>query len=194
MSTAYKDTKNPATEEENIVVINRALELGVTFLDTSDVYGPFTNEELVGRLHDWWGCCCCCCTYRALPYQTDGQNVASQVPTRRHTGGTIQAHEYLYAAGKAVKGKREKYVLATKFGVVRHPDGKGSDVVGTPEHVRSAIEASLKRLQTTYVDLYYQHRIDRKVGIETTVKELKVGKVRGDVFLLQRMLRAAAYC
>ena len=77
-------------------------------------------------------------------------------------------------AGKAIKGKRNKYVLATKFGVVRHADGKGSDVVGTPEHVRSAIEASLKRLQTTYVDLYYQHRIDRKVGIKTTVKELKV--------------------
>ena len=52
MSTAYKDTNHPATEEENIAVINKALELGVTFLDTSDVYGPFTNEELVGRLHD----------------------------------------------------------------------------------------------------------------------------------------------
>ena len=77
-------------------------------------------------------------------------------------------------AGKAIQGKRDKYVLATKFGLVPHADGKGADVNGSPEHVRSACEASLKRLQTNYIDLYYQHRVDRKVGIETTVKEMKV--------------------
>ena len=65
-------------------------------------------------------------------------------------------------------------MLATKFGLVPHADGKGADVVGTPEHARKACEASLKRLQTDYIDLYYQHRVDRKVGIEATVKELKV--------------------
>ena len=76
--------------------------------------------------------------------------------------------------GKAIKDKRDQYVLATKFGLVPHADGKGADVNGTPEHVRSACEASLKRLQTDHIDLYYQHRVDRKVGIETTVKEMKV--------------------
>ena len=76
--------------------------------------------------------------------------------------------------GKAIKGNREKYTLATKFGVIRRADGKGNDVIGTREYVRSAIEASLKRLQTDYIDLYYQHRIDRTVGIETTVKAMKV--------------------
>ena len=76
--------------------------------------------------------------------------------------------------GKAIKDKRDQYVLATKFGLVPHADGKGADVNGTREHVRSACEASLKRLQTDHIDLYYQHRVDRKVGIETTVKEMKV--------------------
>ena len=64
-------------------------------------------------------------------------------------------------------------MLATKFGLVPHADGKGADVDGSPEHVRSACEASLKRLQTDYIDLYYQHRVDRKVGVETTVREMK---------------------
>ncbi len=78
------------------------------------------------------------------------------------------------ATGKALKGKREQYTLATKFGLVPHADGKGADVDGSPQHVRAACEASLKRLQTDYIDLYYQHRVDRKVGIETTVREMKV--------------------
>lgn len=122
MSTAYKDKASPVTDEESIATIHKALELGVTFLDTSDMYGPFTNEELVG---------------------------------------------------KALKGKRQQYTLATKFGLVPHADGQGADVDGTPQHVRAACEASLKRLQTDYIDLYYQHRVDRKVGIETTVREMK---------------------
>ena len=78
-----------------------------------------------------------------------------------------------FCSGKAIKGKRDQYVLATKFGLVPHADGKGADVDGSPEHVRSACEASLKRLQTDYIDLYYQHRVDRKVGVETTVREMK---------------------
>ncbi len=73
-----------------------------------------------------------------------------------------------------MKGKRQQYTLATKFGLVPHADGKGADVDGSPQHVRAACEASLKRLQTDYIDLYYQHRVDRKVGIETTVREMKV--------------------
>ncbi len=75
--------------------------------------------------------------------------------------------------GNAIKGDRTKYTIATKFGNVRRPDGS-MVVDGSPKHVHEACEASLKRLQTDYIDLYYQHRIDRKVGIETTVKEMKV--------------------
>ncbi|DBB10359.1 TPA: hypothetical protein ACH3X3_001916 [Trebouxia sp. C0006] len=130
MSTAYKDIATPVTDDESIAVIHEALQLGVTILDTSDVYGPFTNEELVG---------------------------------------------------KAIKGSREKYVIATKFGNKRLSDG--SRVVdGSPKYVQEACEASLKRLQIDYIDLYYQHRVDRQVGIETTVREMKKlveqGKVR----------------
>lgn len=89
---------------------------------------------------------------------------------------TIRCSDYCMhvATGKALKGKREQYTLATKFGLVPHADGKGADVDGSPKHVRAACEASLKRLQTDYIDLYYQHRVDRKVGIETTVREMKV--------------------
>jgi len=75
--------------------------------------------------------------------------------------------------GKAIKGSREKYVIATKFGNKRLSDG--SRVVdGSPKYVQEACEASLKRLQIDYIDLYYQHRVDRQVGIETTVREMKV--------------------
>ena len=80
-----------------------------------------------------------------------------------------------HPAGQALKGRRDHFTLATKFGLVPHADGKGADVDGSPKHVREACEASLKRLQTDYIDLYYQHRVDRKVGIETTVREMKVG-------------------
>jgi len=83
---------------------------------------------------------------------------------------TIRCIDYCMhvATGKALKGKREQYTLAT------NADGKGADVDGSSQHVRAACEASLKRLQTDYIDLYYQHRVDRKVGIETTVREMKV--------------------
>jgi aryl-alcohol dehydrogenase-like predicted oxidoreductase len=118
-------------DRESIVTIHRALELGVTLLDTADMYGPFTNEELVG---------------------------------------------------KAIKGRRDRVILATKFGNQRSPDGGFLGVNGKPAYVKSACEASLKRLGTDHIDLYYQHRVDRTVPIEDTVGAMaelvKVGKVR----------------
>jgi len=83
-----------------------------------------------------------------------------------------------YCAGKAIKGNREKYVIATKFGNKLQPNGP-MVVDGSAKYVHEACEASLKRLQIDYIDLYYQHRIDRKVGIETTVTEMKVSAAYG---------------
>ena len=118
-------------EQESIATLHRALELGVTFLDTADMYGPFKNEELVGR---------------------------------------------------AIKGKRDQVVLATKFGNMRGEDGSFLGVNGRPEYVRSACEASLRRLDVATIDLYYQHRVDPNTPIEETVGEmtrlLEEGKVR----------------
>ena len=105
-------------EADGIATIHRALELGVTFLDTADMYGPFTNEQLVG---------------------------------------------------KAIADRRDQVQLATKFGNERNPDGSRVGVNGSPEYVRTACDASLKRLGVDHIDLYYQHRVDQSVPIEDTV-------------------------
>jgi aryl-alcohol dehydrogenase-like predicted oxidoreductase len=118
-------------EEESITTIHRALELGITFLDTADMYGPFTNEKLVG---------------------------------------------------KAIDGRRDEVVLATKFGNERAEDGTRLGINGRPEYVHKACDASLQRLGVDYIDLYYQHRVDPETPIEETwgaMKELvEAGKVR----------------
>ena len=118
-------------EGEAIATILRALDLGVTFLDTADMYGPFTNEKLVGR---------------------------------------------------AIAGRRDEVVLATKFGNQRGEDGSFLGINGKPDYVHGACDASLARLGVDHIDLYYQHRVDQTVPIEETVGAMKElveqGKVR----------------
>jgi aryl-alcohol dehydrogenase-like predicted oxidoreductase len=118
-------------EQSGVDTIHRALDLGVTFLDTADMYGPFTNEQLVGR---------------------------------------------------AIKDRRDEVQLATKFGNERNPDGSWVGINGSPDYVRKACDASLKRLGVDHIDLYYQHRVDRTVPIEETVGAMaglvEAGKVR----------------
>ena len=119
-------------DAESTATIHRALDLGITFFDTADMYGPYLNEELLGR---------------------------------------------------ALQGKRDKVVIATKFGIVRDPkDPMARSVSGKPEYVRKSCEGSLKRLNVDFIDLYYQHRVDPNTPIEETVGAMaqlvKEGKVR----------------
>src|SRR3954454_17944895 len=134
------------SDQESIATIHHAIERGVNFLDTADMYGPFKNEELVGR---------------------------------------------------AIRDRRERVFLATKFGNVRGPNGEFLGVRGEPDYVRSACEASLKRLGVEVIDLYYQHRVDPNVPIEDTVGAMTRLKDEGKVRYLglseaaPRTIRAA---
>ena len=118
-------------DAEALATLHRALELGVTFFDTADMYGMGRNEELLGR---------------------------------------------------AIKGRRDDVIIATKFGNVRNPDGSFKGVNGKPEYVRQCCDASLKRLGIETIDLYYQHRVDPETPIEETVGAMvelkKAGKIR----------------
>jgi aryl-alcohol dehydrogenase-like predicted oxidoreductase len=117
-------------DAQSIATIHRALDLGIDFLDTADMYGPFTNERLVGQ---------------------------------------------------AIRGRRDHVVLATKFGNVRDEQGNSLGIDGSPEYVRRACDASLKRLGVDHIDLYYQHRVDTKVPIEETVGAMAELVVQGKV-------------
>jgi aryl-alcohol dehydrogenase-like predicted oxidoreductase len=126
------DFYGPGNDEESIATIHRALELGVTFFDTSDMYGPHTNEVLVG---------------------------------------------------KALAGRRDEAVIATKFGIVRDPDDPTKRAInGRPEYVRQSCDGSLQRLGVDHIDLYYQHRVDPDTPIEETMGAMgelvAAGKVR----------------
>jgi len=125
------DFYGPTDDVESVATIHRAIDLGVTFFDTADMYGPFKNEELLGR---------------------------------------------------ALRGRREQVVVATKFGNRRAADGAFLGISGRPEYVREACDASLRRLGVGHIDLYYQHRVDPNVPIEDTVGAMaelvKAGKVR----------------
>lgn len=125
------DFYGSSAESDNLQVLERAADLGCTFWDTADMYGPFTNEQLLS---------------------------------------------------KALKGRRDKITLATKFGVSRAEDGSWQGIKGDYEYVKKSCEASLQRLGTDYIDLYYQHRVDPETPIEETVRAMadlvKEGKVR----------------
>jgi len=120
-----------SSETQNLCVLDRAADIGCTFWDTSDMYGPFKNEILLS---------------------------------------------------KALKGRRDQITLATKFGISRGEDGSWQGIKGSADYVKACCDASLKRLRTDYIDLYYQHRGDPETSIEETVGAMadlvKAGKVR----------------
>ena len=125
------DFYGSSSEEQNLRVLDRAAEIGCTFWDTSDMYGPFTNERLLA---------------------------------------------------KALGARRDRIILATKFGIARDESGAWQGIKGSADYVKAACDASLKRLGTDHIDLYYQHRVDPKTPIEETVGAMadlvKAGKVR----------------
>jgi aryl-alcohol dehydrogenase-like predicted oxidoreductase len=128
MSAYY--TGAGADDAESIRTIHRALDIGITFIDTAELYGPFTNEELVGR---------------------------------------------------ALAGRREQVVLATKFGLISHSRGGERYIDSSPANIRTALEGSLRRLRTDHIDLYYQHRVDPATPIEETVGVLAEFVASGSV-------------
>jgi aryl-alcohol dehydrogenase-like predicted oxidoreductase len=129
--TGISDFHGAGDSRQSIAAIHRAIDIGVTFLDAADAYGPFTNERLVGR---------------------------------------------------AIKGRRDQVLIATKFGILRADDGKWIGLSGRPDYVRQACDDSLQRLGVDVIDLYYQHRVDPKTPVEDTVGAMaelvKTGKVR----------------
>jgi aryl-alcohol dehydrogenase-like predicted oxidoreductase len=129
MGMSHGYTGAGSDDDESIRTIHRALDLGITLIDTAEVYGPYVNEELVGR---------------------------------------------------AIRGRRDEVVLATKFGLISHTGGQGAD--SSPDNVRAAVEGSLRRLGVDHIDLYYQHRVDPGTPIEATVgavaELVQEGKVR----------------
>ncbi|MFC8131638.1 aldo/keto reductase [Streptomyces sp. NPDC057302] len=132
MGMSHGYSGSGSDDAESIRTVHRAVELGVTLIDTAEIYGPYTNEELVGR---------------------------------------------------ALKGRRDQVVLATKFGLVSHAGAGAGNLDSGPDNIRTAVEGSLQRLGTDHIDLYYQHRVDPNTPIEETagaVAELITeGKVRG---------------
>ncbi len=131
MGMSHGYTGAGADDAESIRTIHRAVDLGVTLIDTAEIYGPFTNEELVGQ---------------------------------------------------ALKGRRDKVVLATKFGLVSHGGDGPWNLDSSPDNIRTAVDGSLKRLGTDHIDLYYQHRVDPETPIEDTMGALaglvEQGKIR----------------
>uniref|UniRef100_UPI003F4989D4 aldo/keto reductase n=1 Tax=Nonomuraea bangladeshensis TaxID=404385 RepID=UPI003F4989D4 len=131
MGMSHGYTGAGSDDAQSIRTVHRALDLGVTFLDTAEIYGPYVNEELLG---------------------------------------------------KALKGRRDQAVIATKFGLVSHAGAGPWNLDSSPANIRTAVEGSLRRLGTDHIDLYYQHRVDPKVPIEDTIgavaELLAEGKVR----------------